>query len=35
MKLGYPCDYEGKCQEDCSRLGDDCDGIAEDLENDD
>jgi len=33
MILGYACDYNDKCQKDCPRYGDDCDGIPEDLEN--
>lgn len=29
---GYPCDYEGRCRDDCPRYLDDCDGIDEDIE---
>ena len=27
MIKGMPCDYDGKCQKDCSRYLDDCDGM--------
>ena len=30
--MSYPCEYEGKCNKECPRYLDDCDGIPEDLE---